>query len=95
MYTPFSAKHLDFTGKPLTSAAGNLGYVASEVLNQDARQACRSLADRVGLLALLANHSWYAGILIFVLWVLLSGYTPFRPDDMKGVIDDRGEVELP
>ena len=93
--TPFSAKHLVLTGKPLTSVAGNLGYVTSEVLNHDARQACRSLVDRVGLLALLANHSWYAGLLIFVLWVLLGGYTPFRSDDMKEVIDDRGEVEPP
>jgi hypothetical protein len=49
-HTPFSAKHLDFTGKPLTSVAGNLGYVTPEVLNQEAQQACRSLVDRVGLL---------------------------------------------
>ena len=32
-----------------------------------ARQTCRSLVNRVGLLALVANHSWYAGILIVVL----------------------------
>jgi len=32
-HTPFSAKHLDSTGEPLTSVAGSLGYVAPEVLN--------------------------------------------------------------
>jgi len=32
-HTPFSAKHLNSTGEPLTSVAGSLGYVALEVLN--------------------------------------------------------------
>jgi hypothetical protein len=33
-HTPFSAKHLDATGKLLTSVGGSLGYVATEVWNQ-------------------------------------------------------------
>jgi len=32
-HTPFSAKHLNSTGEPLTSVAESLGYVAPEVLN--------------------------------------------------------------
>jgi hypothetical protein len=31
---PFSAKHLDAAGEQLTSLAGSLGYVTSDVLNQ-------------------------------------------------------------
>ena len=35
-HTPFSAKHLDATGRPLASVGGSVGYVATEVLNQRA-----------------------------------------------------------
>jgi hypothetical protein len=42
-HMPFGAKYLDATGKPLTSIGGSLGYVATEMLSQNAQN---NLGDR-------------------------------------------------
>src|SRR5579863_2796999 len=63
-----------------------------------ARQACRSLVNRVGLLALLANHSYYDGTLIScyrnITYMLLCGCMLFRTDDMKEVLRQTAEERV-
>jgi len=102
-HTPFSAKHLDATGKLLASVGGSLGYVATEVLNQ---KSPGKLGDRWSIgwgYLFLADHPWYDRMLItccrITTSVLLCGSTPFREDSMTEVIgqttDDGGEGEIP
>src|SRR6266851_2936191 len=60
-----------------------------------ARQALRPLVHKVWFLT---DHSWCSGILIthcrIITYVLLCGYTPFRSDDVKGLIRQTTEARI-
>ena len=63
----FSAKHLDSSREPLTSVAESFGHVAPGLLKRKGHgKPVDLLVNEVGLLPLLADHSWYDGTLITV-----------------------------
>lgn len=91
-----SAKHLHNPEEQLHSLAGSFGYVAPEVLNKSGHGKAVDMWS-TGYVHL-ANHiircHQYFCLCSIITYVLLSGYSPFRSDDVKELIRETTAAKI-